>query len=191
MAAATEQPRWPQYEAARSSHSAALAARPSSRSRTERRSAACARRSLEKESWPRSSSRPRLARASSRLPRRWYTMERLIALAAMPSASSTDRASRIASRYCLAAPSRSPARRYASALRFASNAAISPGGGGLEGGGATHAARSNSGRTARKRDLATGIGCSALGARATVGRLEAVYGQAAHGLRLDVVPQQP
>src|SRR5882724_3852719 len=179
----------PQYPAARSSHSTPLAARCSSRSRTERRSAACAMRSEENPSCPRSSRSPRLARASSSLPRRWYTIDRLIAFAAMPSASSTDRARRIASRYCRAAPSRSPFRKYPSARRLASITAASPEAGGLAGGGATQAASGARSSAARRGDVRERIAFSA--PRARPRRFEAVHGETAHGLHFDVVPQEP
>src|SRR6267142_256796 len=171
MAADTAHPR-PQYAAARSSHSPALVAWRSSSSSTALRSAACARLSLENTSWLRSSRSARLARASSGRCRRWYTIDRLIALVAIPSA-----------------PSRSPLRRYASALRLASIIAASPDRVGTAGGGATQAARNASEMTASRGSVAARIASSAFRARSR--RFEAVHRKAAHGFHFEVVAQQP
>jgi hypothetical protein len=62
------------------------------------RSETSARRIAEKRRLGCSSTAPRLALASLKRPWRWRTIERLIALAAMPSASSSDCDSRSASR---------------------------------------------------------------------------------------------
>src|SRR5580765_3483242 len=114
-----------------------------------------------------------------------------MAFAAIPSASSTVRATRTASRYCRAAPSRSPLRRYASALRLASITAASPDEAGPAGGCATQAPRNASPRTAdRTGDFKAGIGSSALRAR-SAGRFEAVHRQSAQGLHFNVVAQEP